>query len=86
MPIVITKAYWDSLGFKTSYPLPDHFKLVISKFKTSAADKLASATMTMDLIGELDVEGSKKYIQFATMEDIAVGPQKLIWQIRHFIY
>jgi hypothetical protein len=77
LPIVITKAYWDSLGFKTSYPLPDHFKLVISKFKTSAADKLASATMTMDLIGELDVEGSKKYIQFATMEDIAVGPQKI---------
>ena len=77
LPIVITKAYWDSLGFKTTYPLPDNFKLVISKFITSATDKLAAATMTMDLIGELDVEGSKKYIQFATLEDIAVGPQKI---------
>ncbi len=77
LPIVVTKEYWNSLGFKTTYTLPDNFKLVISKFNTSAIDKLSSATMTMDLIGELDVEGNKVYAHFATLENIAVGPQKI---------
>lgn len=77
LPIVVTKEYWDSLGFKATYPLPDNFKLIISKFKTSAIDKLSSATMTMELIGELDLDGNKVYVQFATLEDIAVGPRKI---------
>lgn len=77
LPIVITSELWNALGFKSSFNLPDNFKLIISKFSSVASDKLSNATIDMDLIAELLVDSKQVYLHFGTIEDIPVGPDKI---------
>ncbi|MDQ3142342.1 MAG: hypothetical protein M3Q56_08875, partial [Bacteroidota bacterium] len=76
LPIVISEDNWSQFGFKGAYTLPENYKLFISEFK-SAADKLESATIRINLIGMIEVEGKTKFVEFSSLKDLPIGPDKV---------
>lgn len=76
LPLIITDDLWSQFGFKGAYTLPYNFVLYISEFK-SGANKLENATIKLHLVGKLEVDGLIKFIEFSTLKEIAIGPDKV---------
>lgn len=84
LPIVINSEFWNLIGFKSSYNLPENFKLIISKFSSKANDQLMNAVVSMDLVAELSIDNEIKYVHFGTLEDIPIGPNSIDLKDRIF--
>ncbi len=76
LPLVISEDLWSQFGFKSAYALPNNFKLYISEFKSSS-NKLENASIKINLVGLLEIDGRSKFIEFSSLIDIPIGPTKV---------
>lgn len=76
LPLVISEDLWSQFGFKSAYTLPNNFKLYISEFKSSS-NKLESASIKINMVGLLEIDGKSKFIEFSSLKEIPIGPDKI---------